>query len=225
MDELNTPIIIVLNQVGFELAEKIKQHYPKAKIHGRISGGDVEFCDTMAHIRTLFDARHPLIGICAAGILIRAIAVLLSDKLSEPPVVAVSPDGANVVPLLGGHHGANRLALELAEFLGGHAAITTASDICLNVALDDPPQGWVLSNPQNIKQVSAALLRGEAASLTGSAPWLEASSIPFSATGTIQLTVTHHNHQPAENELVYNPQNLVLGVGCERGCSVDELVA
>ena len=34
MDQLNTPIIIVLNQTGFELAKKIKQHYPKVKIHG-----------------------------------------------------------------------------------------------------------------------------------------------------------------------------------------------
>ncbi len=225
MDELNTPIIIVLNQAGFELAIKIKQHYPKARIHGRISGCDVEFSDTMAHIRTLFDARHPLIGICAAGILIRATAAALSDKLSEPPVVAISPDGASVVPLLGGHHGANRLALELAEFLGGHAAITTASDVSLNVALDDPPQGWVLANPQDIKQVSAALLDGESVKLTGSAPWLEQSSISFSSKGKIRLTITHHDHQPAENELIYNPQNLVLGVGCERGCSIDELIA
>ncbi len=225
MDELKAPVIIVLNQSGLELAQKIKPHFPGAKIHGRVAGCDVEFDQTMEHIRTLFMAGHALIGICAAGILIRATARALSDKQKEPPVLALSPDGASCVPLLGGHHGANRLAQKLAKIFGGHAAITTASDVSLNVALDDQPDGWMLANPQNMKSVTAALLDGEAAKLTGSAPWLEASSIPFSSTGKVQLTVTHHTRQPAANELIYHPRQLVLGVGCERGCSADELIA
>ena len=224
MDALKAPVIIVLNQSGLELAQKIKPIIPGAKIHGRVAGGDVEFNQTMEHIRTLFNAGHALIGICAAGILIRATASALADKQKEPPVVALSPDGASCVPLLGGHHGANRLARELAEYLGGHAAITTASDVSLNVALDDPPDGWILANPRNIKPVTAALLDGEAAVLTGSATWLEASSIAFSPAGKVQLTVTHQSHQPAANELAYHPRQLILGVGCERGCSADELI-
>ncbi len=225
MDELKAPIIIVLNQSGLKLAQKIKPHFHGMKIHGRVAGCDVEFDQTMEHIRTLFKAGHALIGICAAGILIRATVSALSDKLNEPPVVALSPDGVSCVPLLGGHHGANRLARELAELLGGHAAITTASDVSLDVALDDPPDGWILANPQNMKPVTVALLDGETAELTGSAPWLEASSIPFSSTGKVQLTVTHHTRQPAVNELVYHSRQLVLGVGCERGCSADELIS
>ncbi len=45
-------------------------------------------------------------GVCAAGILIRAVVPLVKDKQSEPPLIAVSSDGKSVVPLLGGHHGA-----------------------------------------------------------------------------------------------------------------------
>src|SRR5690606_37874503 len=67
-----------------------------------------------AAIPRLFADGRPIIGICAAGILIRLLAPHLSDKHSEPPVIAVSQDGAHVVPLLGGHHGANRLAREIA---------------------------------------------------------------------------------------------------------------
>jgi cobalt-precorrin 5A hydrolase / cobalt-factor III methyltransferase / precorrin-3B C17-methyltransferase len=178
----------------------------------------------MAHIAKLFRAGHPLIGICAAGILIRATAAALNDKHLEPPVVAVSPDGLSIVPLLGGHHGANRLAQDLAQFLGGHAALTTAGDVSLNVALDDPPEGWVLANPHDMKQVSSALLNGEAAILTGAAAWIEDTSISFSPQGKVKLTISHLNTKPAENELIYHPRQLVLGVGCERGCSVDELI-
>jgi len=224
MAELKAPVIIVLNRLGLALAQKIKTQVPQAQIHSLIAGGDVEFSDTMAHIARLFRAGHPLIGICAAGILIRATATALNDKHLEPPVVAVSPDGVSVVPLLGGHHGANSLAQDLAQFFGGHAAITTGSEVALNVALDDPPQGWVLANPHNVKQVCSALLNGEAAVVTGSAAWIENSSISFSPQGKVKLTISHLNTHPAENELIYHPQQLILGVGCERGCSSDELI-
>ena len=60
----------------------------------------------------------PIVGVCASGILIRALAPLLGDKRDEPPVLAVAEDGSAVVPLLGGHRGANRLARRLAEALG-----------------------------------------------------------------------------------------------------------
>ncbi len=224
MDELKNPIIITLNKSDLRLAQRIKPLFPQAQIHGRSAGCDVEFVETMDHIRNLFKARHPLIGICAAGILIRAIATALTDKRSEPPVVALSADGLSAVPLLGGHHGANRMARELANFLGGHAAITTGSDVSLNVALDEPPQGWVLANPHNMKQVASALLEGESAILTGVAPWLEDSSISFSPQGKVKLTISHRNTQPAENELIYHPRQLILGVGCERNCCSDELI-
>ena len=54
----------------------------------------------------------------AAGIAIRRLAPLLADKREEPPVVAVAEDGSAVVPLLGGHRGANRLARRIARTLG-----------------------------------------------------------------------------------------------------------
>ena len=106
------------------------------------------FTDTASHLRALFAAGRPIVGICAAGILIRILAPLLSDKRDEPPVLAVSEDGASIVPLLGGHRGANDLARALAAALGGHAAITTAGDSRFGVALDAPPPGWTLANPE-----------------------------------------------------------------------------
>ncbi len=97
----------------------------------------------------------PVIGVCAAGILIRAVAPLLADKTTEPPVISVSDDGAVVVPLLGGHRGANRLAAQIAEALGAVAAVTTAGDVALGVALDEPPAGWRLVNRGDAKAAMA----------------------------------------------------------------------
>ena len=65
-----------------------------------------------------------------------------------------------VVPLLGGHRGANDLARALAAALGSVAAITTAGDNRFGVALDAPPAGWTLANPDDAKPVMARSSRG-----------------------------------------------------------------
>ena len=100
-----------------------------------------------AHIGRLFEAGRPIVGICASGILIRSVAPLLADKREEPPVVAVAEDGSVAVPLIGGHHGANALARAVAELTGGVAAITTAGDLRLGIALDEPPPGLAHRQP------------------------------------------------------------------------------
>ena len=69
-------------------------------------------------------------------------------------MVAVAEDGSAVVPLLGGHHGANALAREIAAALGVPAAVTTAGDNRFGVALDAPPPGWTLANPERCQGAS-----------------------------------------------------------------------
>ena len=52
----------------------------------------------------------------------------MKSKWDDTPVVAVSSSLSCAVPIIGGHHGANELALFLAESLGMFPAITTATD-------------------------------------------------------------------------------------------------
>jgi cobalt-precorrin 5A hydrolase/precorrin-3B C17-methyltransferase len=130
-----------------------------------------------------------------------------------------------VVPLLGGHHGANEIARFLGEELQAHAAITTAGDVSFNIALDEPPAGFVLANPQDAKRVMAALLAGENVQISGDAPWLRAANLPLDDQGKVLLTSTEQTRQPHELELVYHPKTLVLGLGCERGADPSEVIA
>ena len=77
-------------------------------LHGRLERVDrahVYFENALDHIRMLFASGTPVVGVCAAGILVRAVAPVLNDKTTEPPVIAVPDDGSTVVPLLGGHRG------------------------------------------------------------------------------------------------------------------------
>ncbi len=218
--------IVVLSRSGLATAEKIKG-YCGGQIHGfskRIEQCDQPFDHVAQHLCSLFESGKTIIAIMATGAVVRCLAPLLNDKQKEPPVVAVSEDCSAIVPILGGHHGANQIARFLAENLGTNAAITTSGDVNFGVALDEPPEGYVLANPENAKSVMAELLESKSAVLSGTAPWLENSKLPFAADGSVKLTITEKAVVPDPLELVYHPKTLALGFGCERGTEPQEAI-
>ncbi|MEM9574329.1 MAG: precorrin-3B C(17)-methyltransferase, partial [Pseudomonadota bacterium] len=222
------PAIIVLNESVLPLAVKISDAVGGV-VHGqakRLTDADVlPIDDLRAHLQALFLEGTPIIAVMASGALIRLIAPVLQDKMNEPPVLVVSEDGSSIVPLLGGHHGANDMARDLAVTLDGFAAVTTAGDLKFGVALDAPPAGYVLANSEAAKPVMAALVSGHSAKLVGEAPWLEQSGISFSDNGETSLIVSDKLASGASNSsLVYHPQKIVVGVGCERHCAPEELI-
>jgi cobalt-precorrin 5A hydrolase/precorrin-3B C17-methyltransferase len=213
------PVVVTLTAAGLTTASRAA-----AAVGGEVHARDVEFTDISSHLRTLFVDGRPIIGVCAAGILIRILAPLLTNKREEPPVIAISEDGAAIVPLLGGHRGANDLVRTLAEALGGHAAITTTGDNRFGTALDVPPEGWTLANPDDAKPVMAALLSGASARLDGDAPWLATSRLPFALDGTIRLVATTRDIAGDAQTLVYHPRRLAVGIGCERNAEPGEAI-
>lgn len=226
---MSAAAIVVLTQDGLELARRLP--LAGAEVHGlatRVTGADFAFADTMEHLRSLFSEGRPIVGVCAAGILIRALAPLLADKRGEPPVLALAQDGSAVVPLLGGHRGANRLAAAISDALGVPAAVTTAGDLSLGVALDDPPAGWTVANPEAAKPVAAALLTGAPVGLrveSGDAGWLAESGLSFAESAQPTIAVTHKAEAGSADQLVLHPPVLALGLGCERGCDSGEVIA
>jgi cobalt-precorrin 5A hydrolase / precorrin-3B C17-methyltransferase len=219
--------IVALTQTGADLARRLAPHLPGAQTHGlaaRASGLDRDFTDTIAHLRSLFARGEPIIGICAAGILVRALAPLLADKSSEPPVVAVAEDGSVAIPLLGGHRGANDLARAIAAAIGATAAITTAGDIALGVALDQPPPGWTIADRAALKPITAALLARQPVALhvdAGDAAWLQ--KLDFTKSAPLSIRVTDRSLSGDASTLVYHPPVLALGVGTERDADPAEL--
>ncbi|BCH54623.1 precorrin-3 methylase CobJ [Agrobacterium vitis] len=221
------PAIVILMPTALALARRIAVAVG-GEVHAaasRVDGADQTFDDVKSHVRALFSAGRPIIAVMASGALIRLLAPLLTDKRSEPPVLCVSEDGASVVPLLGGHHGANDIARAVAEVLNAHAAITTAGDLRFGVALDAPPEGYALANREQAKTVMAELVAGASVRLVGDADWLTASRLAFHDEGKVTLTVTDQRWTAGPLELVYHPQILVLGMGCERHASVEEAIA
>ncbi len=222
--------LVALGPGGLELARRLAAVLPGARVHGlagRADGADEAFTETAPHLRRLFAEGVPIVGLCAAGILVRALAPVLGDKRAEPPVVAVAEDGSAAVPLLGGHAGANALARAVAAATGGVAAVTTAGDVRLGLALDEPPTGWRVANPDAAKGVAAALLADHPVALrveAGDAGWLTASAAPFAEEGEISVLVTDRAVARPGRDLVLHPPVLALGVGCERGVDDSELI-
>ena len=142
---------------GFDIARKLGKAFGWQLVENNHKGTG-RFASSL---REAFSLQRPIIGVCAAGILVRSLAPVIGNKMSDPPVICISPSGANVIPLLGGHHGANDLALKIANVLDANLALTTAGDVLLGVSLDEPPEGWRLENPPHVKDVTAAILANQ----------------------------------------------------------------
>jgi len=215
-----TPIVLCLSPAGYKTARLVADalNVPLHGRKGRVENADGYFSNALDHTRMLFQAGHPVIGICAAGILVRAVAPVLADKHNEPPLICIPDDGSTVIPLLGGHHGANRLAKQIAKALKTHAAVTTAGDVALGVALDEPPKGWRLANPAGAKDVMMAMLSGQKPIIEGENIWgLETGD------GPVRLVVSESVVPDMPLTLAYHPQQYALGLGCARGCCVGEM--
>jgi cobalt-precorrin 5A hydrolase/precorrin-3B C17-methyltransferase len=217
------PAIFILGSSALPLSLKLKDALG-GEVYGPqcVRGPDRAYEKATVALQGLFRDGRSIIALCAAGVVIRSLAPVLDDKRREPAVLALAEDGSSVIPLLGGHHGGNELARRIAGMTGGHAAITTASDLRFGAALDDPPPGWVLANPDDMKAFAGRVLAGESVAVNGPIPWLD---LPTSRTPTLQVSATHQDLRGSPSHLVYHPRVLTIGVGGERGVAEEELLA
>ena len=212
--------IVALGASAAPIGRQLRSALGGAELHGpRADPGnwDESYDRVMPHIARLFAQGRPILGLCASGILIRAIAPLLGAKEDEPAIVAVAEDGSVAVPLIGGHRGANALARFVAGLTGGVAAVTTAGDLRLGLALDEPPPGWRIADRGPVKSIAAALLRGLPVALVdelGAGQWLRAGRVRWADGGSERVVVTDRAVAPEAAELVFHPPVLALGIGC-----------
>lgn len=226
------PAFVVLNKTGIKLARKLVPHVHAAEVHGlksRVSGVDFPFEKTIDHLRMLFSEDRPIIAFFSAGIVIRALGPLVADKTHEPPVLVVSEDGKSIIPLLGGHFGANELAEIFSKVLKVKPGISTAGDTRYGIALANPPIGWRVANRGAAKSIMAALLNNESVSINFEnlnnvdVSWLSAFNFSVSESAAKKIRVTYSDFPEKTKDLILAPGVLSLGIGCERGVNSKEL--
>lgn len=225
--------IIVLGPGALQTARRIQACLPASHIHGlrKRVDTDVGFDDLGEHLRTLYRNGTPIIGLCAAGILIRCLSPVIGAQLdantaktTEPPVLAVAEDGTAVVPLLGGLSGVNTLAREIADALQVQAAITTSGELRFGQCLLDPPAGYQLADLDQGKRFVSDLLAGETVRIDGHAPWLEGVELPRATDARRAIRVSVANDAPPDTLLIH-PRAVAVAVAPNLAQSIDEVAA
>lgn len=219
-DLLVPPAILILGASALTTARQVQALYPGAQVHGRqgrVEAADVLYSEFGAHLRQLYQRGVPIIGLCAAGILIRSLAPLLAaseteDKRVEPPVLALAEDGSAVVPLLGGLGGVNVMAQTIAAALQVAPAITTSGELRFGTCVLNPPAGYVLADLEQGKGFVADLLAGAGVRIEGAAPWLEQARLPLEAEAQRTIHVTHQDRENRLDELLIHPRSVLAVV-------------
>lgn len=179
-----------------------------------------------------------LVMVMAAGIVTRECAGLCRHKTMDPAVVVTDEKGRFAVSLVGGHlGGANRLAQDVAAVTCGEAVLTTASDVRGMIAVDEfaARHAMRVLNPESIVTISSAALEGRTVDFVMPEPLFRDSfaGVPnfrrVEAPGENPAVVLLERGKPIPQvhpgaDILYlQRRSFVLGIGCRKGCSVDEL--
>ncbi len=153
-------------------------------------------------VKKEFYEADSLVFIGALGIAVRAVAPFIESKAYDPAVVAVDETGKHVIPVLSGHiGGANKLSERIAKITGGEAVITTATDLNGKFAVDNwtKEQCLAIINPEKIKSISSAVLKGQEI--------LFESIYPISRSGELFLPAKNKYLEESYNESLFDNQN------------------
>jgi len=204
---------------GLKLAVRLKDLYPGINI--------IKYSDRA--VRDFWGTDRSLIFIMAAGIVVRTIAPLVKDKRTDPGVVMMDEKGQFVTSLLSGHlGGANKLASGIAQFLGGRAIISTASDINNMPSLDlwAQEQGLVIEEWGLLPRAGTQLLNSGALKVYAEAP-VDLPDVFYKVDdpGIADVCITNKKiiHPLQREQLYLRPKNLAVGIGCNSGTTAYEI--
>jgi len=186
-----------------------------------------------------FDA---IIFIMATGAVIRKVAPHLKDKASDPAVIIMTLDLKRIIPLLSGHlGGANELSVEITNSIDGCVNfVTTASDQIKVLSFDmfAKKMGYTISNLKSLAEVSNKIINKEIVQVV-TYPIIEEKLKKFNGYKdenfkfispdrldllNTDITTVYITPQKLNNSsLQLHPQNIVLGLGMNRGTTAKEI--
>jgi len=213
----NSAVVFYVTHQGSTLAHRLCALYPGLKVS--------KF--TKRAVESAWHERRLLIFVMATGIVVRTLAPLLGNKKSDPAVVVLDDRGSFVISLLSGHlGGANQRAQEIANFIGGRAVITTASDVNGLTSLDT----WALANdlvidqPSMLPAICTRLVNRRGLSVYSDIELdLPREFVKVTRPSSAHLLVTNRKRLTHQRKLYLRPKNIVLGLGCNRATSAMEI--
>ncbi len=225
--------IIAITQNGLALAKKLKAQFPDSVIYTLDKWHD-EDCtpiepDLSTFTAQLFDRHKTLVYIMATGIVVRSIARHLVGKTVDPAVVVLDEKGQFAISLLSGHlGGANAVASEIAGAIGATAVITTASDVQGMPSVDMIAQKHqlIIDSMHDAKILTAMTVNGQKVGWRNDSLLNLPCYYPCDEIDAEGLVVVSNRTDLAEKVLSAQliPQNIIVGVGCRRGISGQQII-
>ncbi len=230
--------LFCLTPGGVALARRLRPHLNMSCFTSPtlIEPGFIPFDGGFASaLRQAFGQYDRLIVIGATGVTVRVLAPVLHDKLTDPAVVVLDEQGQFAISLLSGHlGGANQLARQLADILGGQAVITTATDVNNMAALDQLAgeiDGRIDNFRDSVKTVNQMLVSGKKVGIWWH-PALVAQKERVDTRGFVPVEdlvalpeldglvyISYHREMLRLNVPTFKlvPRRVVVGIGCRRG--------
>ena len=206
-------------RVALKLGEKIAADvYTLAKFGIENSIQIENFTD---EIQSKFNSYDAHIFIMATGIVVRKIAPLIKTKDVDPAVLVVDEKERFVISLLSGHlGGANELTEELAQKFSLLPIVTTSSDITGKIAIDTLSQKMQcqMENLEKAKNITSLIVDNKNVDIL-----LPKNVRVGENGGNSSGVVIASNRENIEVMRLY-PQNLIIGVGCRRGTSKENIL-
>ncbi len=182
------------------------------------------FNNVSSLVRDIFKKYNAIVFVGACGIAVRSIAPYVKDKAKDPAVVVVDEKGNFAIPILSGHiGGANDLAEKIASLTSGVAVITTATDINKKFSVDTfaVRNNLHIGDTKLIKEISSRILNDKKVGLYTD---YELKNVPdcFEESNEVGICISDDDKKPFRTTLNLMPKNVVLGIGCRKGCETVE---
>ena len=233
--------ILYFTQAGAALAAKLKRELaPEASVTYKSGKGCCKEW-TAEHFRK----GNVLVYIGACGIAVRAIAPHIGSKDTDPAVIVIDEKGENVIPILAGHlGGANEWAQKIARLTEGQPVLTTATDVNGIFAVDlfAKDNQLLISDLKKAGRFTASLLEEREASVIIPSKYADViryeDGIPaelkvydlsdeqlesLQGTNAALITPEAESSDKANTPLRLIPRCVILGIGCRKGKSYEEL--
>jgi len=237
--------IITLTKGSVELGLGLHERLTDSKLflpekHWDMADGKgITFTELKDVAEKAFSEYDGLVFIMATGIVVRVISPFIKRKDVDPAVVVMDEAGKFAISLLSGHlGGANELAKEIARHTGATPVITTATDVCNKPCAEDIARELEcdIENVSGIKVINSAFLHDEQVAINlplgkrgilvgcGNFIFFDTLKGLLASGCSARIAVTNRvSPNIVENCLLFRPKNLIVGIGCNRNTSAEEI--
>jgi precorrin-4 C11-methyltransferase len=241
--------IVTLTKRGAQLGTELKKKIPAAHLFVPRKLG-IKGIRIKSYTQSLHDLFGELVNhysnficIMATGIVVRTIIPFLIHKSVDPAIVVLDEKGRFAISLVSGHlGGANELAEQVASLTGGESVVTTATDVHSMPAIDLLAKRLDCRNLDftMLKGCNYALLHDEKVGIYPDAvkaffsvwgkpkvKFYKTVNRLLASDSSYKIVITNKqaiiDSSQKDNTLVLTPRNLVVGIGCNRTTSCNEI--